>query len=268
MPKIKAGAFDVDYTEAGSGPAILLVHSSASGNRQWRKLMEELKADHRMIALNLFGYGETSRWPNERPLTVADEAALVEAVASMDSGPVTLIGHSLGGAVCLEAALRLGSKVKMLIVFEPILFHLLRAQGEMEAAHEIEAIGFGYRDYALKGDWDAVGRLFIDYWSIPGFWSSMPPERREATRTMLPPVVHEWDMIRTTTRGIADWNLITAPVHLVSAADSKITTRKVAALLANENPHWIFHELPSGGHMAPVSNATAFNNLVRTILNE
>lgn len=270
MPKIRASIdsrkFDLDYAEAGKGPAIVLVHSSASGNRQWRRLMETMQDRHRLIAVNLFGYGETSKWPGERPMTVADEAALVEAAAALDPGPITLIGHSLGGAVSLEAALRLGDKLRTLIVFEPILFHLLRAHGQIEAADEIEAVGLGYREHGLRGDWNAVGELFIDYWSVPGFWASMPPERREATAAMLPPVMHEWDMIRTTTRAISDWGAIKAPVHLVSAADSKQTTRKVAALLAKAHPRWKFHELPSGGHMAPVAKADLFNNLVKEVL--
>src|SRR5690606_20354308 len=44
MPIIKAGPYDVEYAEAGSGPAVVLLHSSAAGSRQWRKLMEERSA--------------------------------------------------------------------------------------------------------------------------------------------------------------------------------------------------------------------------------
>lgn len=266
MPKIKAGAFELDYAEAGSGPAVVLVHSSASGNRQWRKLMQAMQDRHRLIAVNLFGYGETSRWPAERPLTVADQSALIETAAVLDPGPVALIGHSLGGAVSLEAALHPGNRLKTLIIFEPILFHLLRMCGETTAATEIETLGAGFGERTQRGDWDAAGECFIDYWSGTGFWRAMPEERRKSILLMLPPVTHEWEMIRTTTRAIHEWSTIKAPVNLVSAADSKITTRRVAALLAKANPHWHFHELPSGGHMAPVANAAAFNGLVQKIL--
>ena len=35
--------FKVDYLEAGSsGPGVMLVHSSVSGARQWRRLMDHL----------------------------------------------------------------------------------------------------------------------------------------------------------------------------------------------------------------------------------
>ena len=68
MPIVKADPYDVDYAEAGSGPTVLLLHSSAAGNRQWRKLMDERAGRHRLIAINLFGYGATSKWPGERPM--------------------------------------------------------------------------------------------------------------------------------------------------------------------------------------------------------
>ena len=63
MPLIKSDTFDVEYVEAGTGPAVILLHSSASGLRQWRRLFEELKDSYRVIAVNLFGYGATSPWP-------------------------------------------------------------------------------------------------------------------------------------------------------------------------------------------------------------
>jgi hypothetical protein len=36
LPTIKA-----DFLEAGSGPVVMLIHSSVSGARMWRRLMDE-----------------------------------------------------------------------------------------------------------------------------------------------------------------------------------------------------------------------------------
>ena len=55
----------VDFLDVGSGPAVVLVHSSASGNRQWRNLTDALKDCYRIIAVNLYGYGDTPAWRNE-----------------------------------------------------------------------------------------------------------------------------------------------------------------------------------------------------------
>jgi pimeloyl-ACP methyl ester carboxylesterase len=55
---------EVDFLEAGSsGPVVMLVHSSVSGARQWRRLMGDLKNQFRVRAVNLFGYGKTPPWP-------------------------------------------------------------------------------------------------------------------------------------------------------------------------------------------------------------
>jgi pimeloyl-ACP methyl ester carboxylesterase len=57
---------NVDFVEAGSaGPVAVLVHSSVSGARQWRRLMDDLKDRFRVRAVNLFGYGKTPLWPAE-----------------------------------------------------------------------------------------------------------------------------------------------------------------------------------------------------------
>jgi pimeloyl-ACP methyl ester carboxylesterase len=266
MPLVKAGAFDVDYAEAGSGPPVVLVHSSASGNRQWRRLVEALQHRYRLLAVNLFGYGRTSPWPPGQTQTLAAQAKLVEAVASAGDGPVALVGHSMGGAVALEAALRLGARVRLVIVFEPILFYLLREHGEPEALAEIEAMANGFRARAANGDWEGVGELFVDYWSPPGSWAAMPPERRAGLLEMLPQVNHEWDAVITGDRPLADWGRIEAPVHVIEADDTRQSTRRVAALLAAQFPQWRFHRIAAGGHMAPLSRPDLVNPLIAAIL--
>jgi pimeloyl-ACP methyl ester carboxylesterase len=140
MPVIKVGAFDLDFTDAGSGPAVVLVHSSASGHRQWQRLVEALQSRYRLLAVNLLGYGKTSSWPGTRPLTAADQAELIAAAAELAREPVALIGHSLGGAVALEAAALLSGRVRVLVAFEPILFGHLKAHGPVSAYDEIAGV--------------------------------------------------------------------------------------------------------------------------------
>jgi pimeloyl-ACP methyl ester carboxylesterase len=70
----------IDCLEAGSsGPVVMLVHSSVSGARQWRRLMGDLKDQFRVRAVNLFGYGKTPAWPAETIQSLDDQARLVEA---------------------------------------------------------------------------------------------------------------------------------------------------------------------------------------------
>jgi pimeloyl-ACP methyl ester carboxylesterase len=64
----------VDFVEAGAGPAVMLVHSSVSGARQWHRLMDDLKNGFHVRAVNLYGYGKTAPWPGERAQTLDDQA--------------------------------------------------------------------------------------------------------------------------------------------------------------------------------------------------
>ena len=266
MPVIKAGAFDLDYTDTGSGPAVVLVHSSASGNRQWRALTESLKDRYRLIALNLFGYGKTSAWPAKRRLTAADQAELVVAAAALAPKPVALIGHSLGGPVVLEAAAALRDAVRVVVVFEPILFGYLQAHGPAGAYEEIAGVASRYNAMAQAGNWTAAGEGFVDYWAGPGAWAAMSNERRQNMLAMLPAVVHEWDMATTGIRPLDGWDAITAPVHLIRAADTRSPTREIVTLLARTYPAWHLHEVPAGGHMAPLARPDLVNPLIAAAL--
>jgi pimeloyl-ACP methyl ester carboxylesterase len=268
MPVMKAGAFDLDYVDKGSGPAVVLVHSSASGPRQWRRLIEVLQDRYRVIALNLFGYGETSAWPGKRPLTAADQAELVAAAADLAGEPIALIGHSLGGAVALEAAARLAGRIRVLVVFEPILFGTLQAHGPAAAYDEIAHVARRFTELAQAGDWNAAGEWFIDYWAAAGTWAAMPEERKRNTIAMLPPVLHEWDMATTGVRPLQGWRAITAPVHLIGAADTRAPTRAIVQLLARTYPGWRLHEVPAGGHMAPLSRPDLVNPVMTAALDE
>ncbi len=266
MPVIKAGPYDLDYTDTGSGPAVVLVHSSASGNRQWRALIASLQDRYRLIAVNLFGYGKTSAWPGTRPLSAADQAELVAAAAALAPGPVALVGHSLGGAVALEAAAKLSDRIRVLVAFEPILFNLLEVHGPAGVCDEITDLAHRFTEQARAGDWNAAGELFIDYWALPGTWAAMPNERKQNTIAMLPAVVHEWSMATRGMRALDGWRAIEAPVHLIHATDTRAPTRAIVQLLAKTYPGWHLHEVPSGGHMAPLARPDLVNPLIAAAL--
>jgi pimeloyl-ACP methyl ester carboxylesterase len=266
MPVIKAGDFDLDYTDTGDGPPVVLIHSSASGARQWRQLVDSLQPRYRLIAVNLFGYGRTSSWPNTRPLTATDQAELVAAATALASEPVALVGHSLGAAVALEAAARLGERVRVVVAFEPILFGHLQTHGPASANDEITRLAHRFNALAQSGDWSAAGEWFIDYWAAPGTWAAMSNERRQNTIAMLPPVVHEWGMATSGLRPLADWRAITAPVDVIHAADTRAPTRAIVALLAESYPAWHVHEVASGGHMAPLTRPDLVNPVIAAAL--
>ena len=120
MPVLSSGRYDIDYSDDGAGAPVILIHSSACGNKQWRWLIGDLQDGYRLIALNLFGYGRTTPWPDDRAQTLDDQAELVAALAETIGQPIHLVGHSFGAAVAMKAALSLSPRVASLILLATV----------------------------------------------------------------------------------------------------------------------------------------------------
>jgi pimeloyl-ACP methyl ester carboxylesterase len=248
--------------EAGQGPTVILLHSSVSGNRQWRTLLADLAPRHRAIAINLFGYGGTSPWPEERPQTLADQCELVEPFIRQATGGVALVGHSFGGMVAMKAALRRPEAVRSLVLLEPIPFRLLERSGRHEAYAEIRGLGDHVQRHGRAGRWEVVAERFADYWNGDGSWAAMPPDRRARFTAAVPPNVAEFDAVMADDALLDEWPRIAAATLVMSARDTRRPTAEIAALLRAGAPHWTFRELPDGGHMFPLTRAEAVSGTV------
>ena len=94
MPILEKDDDVLDYLETGQGKTVILIHSTVSGNRQWKTLMEDLGRDFRVLAPNLRGYGKTFSWLGERTLNLSDQVQLIEPLIETSEQKVYLIGHS------------------------------------------------------------------------------------------------------------------------------------------------------------------------------
>ena len=127
--------------EAGAGPSVVCLHSSASSSGQWRALMDRLAGRFRVIAVDLYGSGKTVAWPHDQPMLLDDEVALLRSVFRAAGDRFHLIGHSYGGAVALKAALTHQDRLISLVLYEPVLFSVLMANAsQSDAAREIVAV--------------------------------------------------------------------------------------------------------------------------------
>jgi len=267
MPVLSTDGWNIDYVEVGTGSPVVLIHSSVSGNQQWRLLAEALKDRYRVLAVNLFGYGDTTPWPENAVQTLADHADLVLALCGNSMGPVFIVGHSFGGSVALKAALRLGHKVAGLVLLEPNPFYLLSQHKRQAAFKEIKALRDHVTQYGAAGDWQKVAEHFEDYWVNEGAWESMPAKRRSAFLKSMPPVFHEWDAAMNETTTIDTWASLKAKTLVVYAADTKRPIREIVELFVDACPHWSFKEVAEGGHMAPLFQPESVNPIVTDFLN-
>jgi pimeloyl-ACP methyl ester carboxylesterase len=124
----------VRYLDVGEGPPVVLIHGFASSLETWLAVIPELKKHHRVLALDLKGFGWTDR--PEGDYSPAAEAQLVRAL--MDARGIdkaVVVGHSWGASVALALAMAAPERVTRLALYDawvyesqlPTFFHFARA---------------------------------------------------------------------------------------------------------------------------------------------
>jgi pimeloyl-ACP methyl ester carboxylesterase len=224
----------------------------------------DLLADRfRVIAADLYGSGRSPAWPDDRPMWLDDQLALLEPVFERAGERFHLVGHSYGGAIALKAALKYGSHVRSLALYEPVLFALLlRSAPESEAAREIAAV----RDDTMALAPAAAAERFIDYWMGAGTWAATPVARRPVLLQSVQSVRPEWHSAFHEPTPLEAFGAITAPVLLMTGTASTAAARAVTALLVNKLSSIQVEELAGAGHMAPVTDPARVNPLIERFL--
>lgn len=100
--------------DAGAGPVVVLVHGQPGAGADWVALANLLSGDHRVLAPDRPGWGSDARGA----MGIAANAVVLEELLD-DAGagsPVTVVGHSLGGGVALELALKHPERVGALVL--------------------------------------------------------------------------------------------------------------------------------------------------------
>jgi len=93
---------ELNYLDAGVGPAILFVHGLLGSHRHWVHLVDRLtSAGYRVLAPDLFGHGGSAKPTGDYSLG-AHAATLRDLLDHLQLERVTLVGHSLGGGIAMQ----------------------------------------------------------------------------------------------------------------------------------------------------------------------
>lgn len=253
--------------EAGSGPAVVCLHSNASSSSQWRTLMELLAPTHHVLAVDSYGSGKSPEWPSDRQITLADEVAFIAPLLSRLQGPITLVGHSYGAAVVLKAALTGGVPVKAMVLYEPTLFALVDAVAP--PPNDADGIRGAVAQAAAAldaGDRGAAAQAFIDYWMGEGAWAQTPEARRPAIADSVVNVRRWAHALTTEPTPIADFGQLDMPVLYMVGDRSTVSAKGVAKLLIPALPRVQVVGFENLGHMGPVTHPEVVNAQIQRFL--
>jgi pimeloyl-ACP methyl ester carboxylesterase len=106
----------IAYEQSGSGPALVLVSAALADRSGDRKLARYLSDRFTVINYDRRGRGASG---NTSPYKTEKEVDDIEALVNANGGSAFLFGSSSGSVLALDAAARLGPKVRKLYMFEP-----------------------------------------------------------------------------------------------------------------------------------------------------
>lgn len=114
------------YEEKGQGSPVLLVHGFGASTYTWRNIAPALAQDHRVIAVDLKGFGQSDK-PFDERYSVFDQAELLkQLIIDNNLRDLALVGHSYGGGVVLVLALdedpRLDGRISKLVLLDTIAY--------------------------------------------------------------------------------------------------------------------------------------------------
>lgn len=100
------GAQTTVETWGSRGPVVLCVHGMTSSRLSWQRLAEHLQDRFRIVAYDQRGHGDSAAVHG--PMALSRGVRDVENVATALGEPIDLlIGHSWGGAIAIQAGLRM-----------------------------------------------------------------------------------------------------------------------------------------------------------------
>lgn len=109
----------VHYVQAGRGPDLVLIHGIGASVFIWRYLLPLLVTRFRVTAIDLPGFGKSSKGPDRDYGLDGQVDAVAKALTRMGIDRATLVGSSMGGAIALWLAKTYPDRFHELIALAP-----------------------------------------------------------------------------------------------------------------------------------------------------
>ncbi|MFF5213199.1 alpha/beta fold hydrolase [Streptosporangium sp. NPDC000396] len=241
----------------GSGPTVVLLHSTVCDRRMWDPQLPTLvNAGYRVVRCDLRGFGQ-SPLP-DRPYNDAQDVTDLMDLLGVEHA--ALVGASGGGQVALEIAARWPQRVTALVL-------LCTALSGHKPSAELRA--FGQRENALieAGDIAGATELNVAMWLGPDSDEATQDKVRQMQR-------HAFDVQLAAVEEVgpitveADLAAITASSLLVSGRHDLVDFRQIAAQLSDQLADARHLELAWAGHLPSLECPDALNPLLIDFLHE
>ncbi len=245
----------LEHTTTGSGPGVLLVHGTgASKDTNWGEVPQRLAERFTVTAVNLPGSG-ASALPDGAALTpdgVVDQLAAV--VRAAGTGPVHVVGYSLGAALAIELA---ASRPETVASLTPVAGYSAGTP-RLEALMELWQL-------AYAADVEVMVRLLLHTGMGPLFWENADRATVGASvagfTATLAPGFAEQALLNTRVNTRSRLGSIAVPTLAVGLTHDEIVPPEHSRGIAAAIPGARYAEV-AGGHLAPWENPAGFADVI------
>jgi pimeloyl-ACP methyl ester carboxylesterase len=115
---VRADGLMLRAVRAGEGPTVMLIHGYGESLLSWHSVFDRLSRRADVVAIDLPGSGLSSK-PAHGYATDSLGSVVLRALDALGIEEAILVGHSLGGAVAMAAAVAAPTRVRGLVLIDP-----------------------------------------------------------------------------------------------------------------------------------------------------
>jgi pimeloyl-ACP methyl ester carboxylesterase len=257
---ISAAGRRISYFEAGQGPALGLLHGIGSNGESFERLIELLSDRFRVIAWNAPGYGASAPLLGKTPSATDYANAAASLFDALATGPLHLLGHSLGAIVAGRFAVEFPDRVRKLVLANA-------ASGYASAPPEVRAKRLQERiDHV-----DQLGprKLAETRWSAllaPGASAAAVETVKAGLRKLDADAYKQAAQMLANADLLTDAARIAAPTLVVCGTADQVTpessNRKIAGAIRRAR----YRSLPNLGHISYAEDPETFAGVLADFL--
>ena len=251
---VTVDGISIAHTLSGEGPNVVLLHGWCCNRRFWREQIAVLENDHRVLALDFRGHGDS-----EAPAggyTIARLALdISDAMAALGVSPATVVGHSMGGIVAQELVLSHPDKVAGLALVTTLAADPERTLISRYIAHDTARDGFE----------TALVRHFPGWFtpdSDPGLMDWTKAELLRVPAQIALALVADYQDVDYRPR----LNKVHVPTLVLAASADTSTPEARSEELATSIPNAKLITVPGSGHFVHLERPTEVNEALRSFL--
>ena len=238
--------------EARFEKSVLLLHGLGTSSSTWIHVLPHLARNYNVVALDFPGFGFSRITNGKSAFTLHELQETVEAfIVKTLRSPFTIVGHSLGGWIAAEYAIRHQADVSRLVLLNPAgVYH-----------PGVEETGKLFAIQNLRELYSLLNRLWWKYpWYFKPFAPAILADLRRRRVPELIETVARGDFLNDRLRGLS------IPVDLIWGINDAVISAEVVELLKHALPQLRVRFVEKCGHVPQLERPQKVKEFLDEIL--